>query len=88
MHNKIDPGNPVDQEIHELHPGEAGKISKLPRSLLELLDALEKDYSFLFCGGVFTQDVVDEWIQIKRKDEIAEVKTRPHPYEYDLYFDI
>lgn len=88
IHNKIDPGNPVDQELHELSPRAAEKISRLPGTLQESLDALEKDHSFLFYGDVFTRDVVDEWIQIKRENEIAEIRTRPHPYEYDLYFDI
>ncbi|MFA5385759.1 MAG: type I glutamate--ammonia ligase [Eubacteriales bacterium] len=88
IHNKIDPGNPVDQELHELPPRTAEKISRLPRTLQESLEALEKDHSFLFCGDVFTRDVIDEWIQIKRENEIEEVRTRPHPYEYDLYFDI
>jgi len=88
IHNKIDPGNPVDQELHELPPRTAEKISRLPRTLQESLDALEKDHSFLFNGDVFTRDVIDEWIQTKRENEIAEVRTRPHPYEYDLYFDI
>jgi len=57
-------------------------------SLEQVLDALEQDHDFLLKGGVFTKDVVDTWIEYKRKKELDPVRLRPHPYEFVLYFDI
>jgi glutamine synthetase len=88
IQNKIDPGGPVDKDIYELPPEEAKTIPQVPGSLEEALNALEKDYSFLLQGDVFTQDVIDVWIEYKRTKEIDEVRIRPHPYEFHLYFDI
>jgi len=51
------------------------------------LEALEADHQFLLRGGVFTRDVIDTWIEYKRKHELDAVRLRPHPYEFYLYFD-
>ena len=59
----------------------------MPGSLPEALDALEKDYDFLLKGDVFTQDVVETWVEYKRTQEIDELRLRPHPYEFALYYD-
>jgi glutamine synthetase len=88
IQNKIDPGNPVDKDIYELEEEEAKKIQTVPGSLEEALDALEKDNEFLSKGNVFTQDVIDVWIEYKKEREIDPVRLRPHPYEFYLYFDI
>ena len=48
---------------------------------------LEKDYDFLLKGDVFTQDVVETWVEYKRTQEIDELRLRPHPYEFALYYD-
>ncbi len=88
IQNKIHPGEPVDRDIYELPPEEAAKIPQVPGSLEEAISALEKDHDFLLKGDVFTQDVIDVWIEYKRTREIDEVRTRPHPYEFYLYFDI
>ncbi|MSQ41033.1 MAG: type I glutamate--ammonia ligase [Dehalococcoidia bacterium] len=85
--NHIDPGAPVDKDIYELSPEEAAKIPQVPGSLQESLDALEKDHEFLLRGGVFTPDVIENWLTYKRKKELDEVRIRPHPYEFHLYFD-
>ena len=51
------------------------------------LDALERDHEFLLHGSVFTEDVIETWIDYKRKAEVAAIRVRPHPYEFALYFD-
>lgn len=88
IQNKIDPGAPLDTNIYELSGDEADKVPTVPGSLDAALCALENDCEFLLKGGVFTQDVIDVWIEYKRKNEIDPVRLRPHPYEYHLYFDI
>lgn len=88
IRNKIDPGFPVDKDIHTLPEEEKTAIPRVPRSLDEALYALEKDHAFLLEGGVFTKDVIDTWIQYKREVEIEGLRARPHPHEFYLYFDI
>ena len=86
--NKIDPGEPLDENIFELPPQELARIPCTPRSLEEALDELERDHEFLLQGDVFTQDVVDTWIAWKRENEAQPVSLRPHPYEFTLYYDV
>jgi glutamine synthetase len=88
IQNKISPGEPLDKDIYDLPPEELANIPKTPGSLDEALDALQKDHQFLLMGDVFTQDVIDTWINYKRKNEADAVRLRPHPYEFCLYFDI
>ena len=86
IQNQIDPGDPLDRNIYELPPEEAAAVPTVPGSLGEALDALEADHDFLMQGGVFTQDVLDMWLAIKR-DEVAGYSLRPTPYEFELYFN-
>jgi len=86
--NKIDPGEPMDKDTYHLTGKDKEKVKTVPGSLEESLNALEKDHKFLLEGGVFTQDVIDVWIEYKREREIDAVRLRPHPYEFYLYFDI
>lgn len=86
--NKIDPGEPVDKNIYELTEEELKKIPTVPKSLEEALDALEKDHEYLTRGGVFTEDLIETWLEYKRENECDPVRLRPHPYEFYLYFDI
>ncbi len=86
--NKIDPGKPIDKDLYELPPAEAKKVKQLPGSLGEVLDALEKDHDFLLKGDVFTPDLIETWIEYKRKNEDDQIRLRPHPWEFALYFDI
>jgi len=86
--NKIDPGEPTDTDLFELSAEELKKIPTVPGSLYTALNALEKDHEYLLKGGVFTKDVIDIWLEYKRKREIDAVRMRPHPYEFYLYFDI
>ena len=54
----------------------------------EALNNLERDHEFLLKSGVFTKDLIDTWIDIKRKQEVDYVRLRPHPAEFELYFDL
>ncbi|MEX0991169.1 MAG: type I glutamate--ammonia ligase [Actinomycetota bacterium] len=86
--NKIEPPDPMDKDLYDLPPEEKAGIKQVPGSLEEVLDALEADHQFLLEGGVFTQDVIDTWIEYKRVHELDAVRLRPHPYEFYLYYDL
>jgi glutamine synthetase len=86
--NKIEPPKPIDKDLYDLEPAEAAKVKSMPGSLDQSLDALEKDHDFLLKGDVFTKDVIETWIEYKRKKEVDAIRLRPHPYEFALYFDI
>jgi glutamine synthetase len=86
--NKIEPPSPVDQDLFELAPQELAKIAQVPASLDEALNALETDQAYLVAGNVFTDDVIETWIEYKRLNEIDAVRLRPHPWEFMLYYDI
>ena len=86
--NKIEPPLPVDKDLYELPPEEAAAIPQVPGSLTEVLDALEADHEYLLAGGVFTPDLIETWVEYKRKSEVDYVRLRPHPAEFELYYDI
>ncbi len=79
---------PLDRNIYELSPEEYEGIRSVPGSLDDALAALEADHEFLLVDGVFTQDVIDTWVNYKRTAEADEVRLRPTPHEYYLYFDV
>jgi glutamine synthetase len=87
IENKIDPGQPLDKDIYGLSPEELREVPKMPGSLDEALDALAKDHKFLLKGDVFTEDVIQTWIELKTK-ELNQVRLRPHPMEFALYYDV
>ena len=87
--NELSPPDPVDEDLYELvADGRGGSIGQTPASLGEALEALEQDHEFLLRDGVFTKDVIDTWIQMKRDDELDYVRLRPHPAEFALYFNV
>lgn len=88
IENQIDPGEPADKNMYELPPDEAAKIPQVCGSLEEALAALEQDHDYLLRGNVFTEDVIQVWLEYKREREVEPMKLRPHPYEFYLYFDI
>jgi glutamine synthetase len=88
IQNKIDPGDPLDKDIYNLPPEELAEIPSAPGSLDEALAALKADQEFLLKGDVFTPDAIDMWIDYKTENEVNDVKLRPHPHEFYLYFDI
>ena len=79
---------PVDKDLYELPPEEAKNIPQAPTSLDEVIDGSRQDHDYLTEGGVFTEDLIETWIELKRETEIAPVNLRPHPYEFELYFDV
>lgn len=88
IENRIHPGEPLDKDIYALSPEELAKVPSTPGSLDEALKALEQDHEFLLKGDVFTEDVIQKWIEYKTLSEVDPVRMRPHPHEFKLYFDI
>ena len=88
IQNKIDPGDPLDKDIYNLPPEELAEIPSAPGSLDEAIEALKADQEFLLKGDVFTQDAIEMWIDYKTENEINDIKLRPHPHEFYLYYDI
>src|SRR5579875_1753870 len=86
--NKIEPPEPVDKDLYELPPDEAAAIPQVPGSLDKVLDNLEADHAFLTEGGVFTDDLIETWIDYKRSNELDPIRLRPHPHEFELYYDV
>jgi len=85
IQNKIDPGQPMDIDLFE---DDAPDVEQVPGSLEEVLKHLENDHDFLLKGDVFTEDVIESWISWKRKNEVDALRLRPHPIEYEMYYDI
>jgi glutamine synthetase len=88
VQNRIEPPNPVDKDLYDLPPEELALVPQVPASLEEALQALEADNAFLRAGGVFTDDLIETWLSYKRLNEVDEVRLRPHPWEFYLYYDI
>ncbi|SRR5579875_759944 len=88
IRNKIEPPEPVDKDLYELPPDEALAIPQVPGSLEAVLDHLEADHEYLLEGGVFTSDLIGTWLDVKRSAEIDPIRLRPHPHEFELYFDV
>ena len=82
------PPAPIDKDLYELPPEEMAKVHSVPGSLDSVIDALEADHDYLLKGGVFTDDLIEKWIEYKREREVDYVRLRPHPAEFALYFDI
>lgn len=92
IENNIDPTTqgfgPFDVDVAEIPDEERAKIKALPTSLEDALNALMNDHDFLLKGEVFTEDLLDAWIKYKQEKEVDALRTRPHPYEFELYSDI
>ena len=88
VQNRIEPPDPVDKDLYDLPPEELAQVPQVPGSLEEALTALENDQDYLLAGGVFTPDLIETWLAYKRLREIDEVRLRPHPWEFYLYYDI
>ena len=83
--NKINPGKPMDLDLYET---KNTGVQQVPGSLDAVLTCLEEDHEFLLRGDVFTKDIIEVWIEWKRKFEVDAIRMRPHPYEYFLYYDM
>ncbi|SDQ03916.1 type I glutamate--ammonia ligase [Quadrisphaera sp. DSM 44207] len=88
IQNRIEPPEPIDKDLYELPPEEHASIRQVPGSLGAVLDALEEDHAYLTEGGVFTDDLIETWIEYKRTKEIDPIRFRPHPHEFEMYYDI
>jgi glutamine synthetase len=88
IRNRIEPAAPIDKDLYELPPAEYEDIAKLPSSLEAALEALRGDHEFLTEGDVFTQDLIDTWLDYKETNEVAPMRAYPHPYEFQLYYNI
>ncbi len=86
--NRIDPGEPLDKDIYDMEPEELKDVPSTPGSLQEALKALENDHEYLLKGDVFTEDVIDAWIKYKMDKEVKPMMLQPHPYEFNLYYDV
>lgn len=84
----IDPGAPLDKDIYNLPPEELAQVPSAPGNLEEALGALAEDHQFLLKGDVFTEDVIETWINYKMEAEVEPTRLRPTPLEFSLYFDI
>ncbi|MCT6919039.1 MAG: glutamine synthetase, partial [Bifidobacteriales bacterium] len=85
--NHTEPPAPIDKDLYELPPEEHARIKQVPGSLEEALDALEEDHDFLSEGDVFTDDLIQTWLDLKR-GELDQTRLAPTPLEYELYFHI
>ena len=87
IEKKLPSGEPLDKDIYGLSPEELKDVPNTPASLEEALRALEEDNDFLLKGNVFTKDLLEMWIGYKMKKEVSEMRLRPTPWEFALYFD-
>jgi glutamine synthetase len=85
--NKIEPKDVSGDAINDIQSlSKLGrKVELLPRYLDDALDALEKDNAYLMQGDVFSKELLEYWVKSKR-EEISSIATRPHPFEFKLYF--
>jgi glutamine synthetase len=87
IENKGDPGQPLDRDIYEMTKEELAETPHTPGSLEEALHSLDRDHTCLLKEDVFTEDLIRTWIDYKTENEVNELKLRPHPYEFFLYYD-
>ena len=87
IQNRIDPGEPLDKNIYDLPPEEMANVRDAPTSLEASLKALEEDHEFLLRGDVFDIDFIETYVKYKWANEVLPLKTRPHPLEFEMYFD-
>ena len=87
IENGYSPGEPLQQDLFELSAEETAAFPQVPGSLDEALKALQDAHEFLLKGGVFTEDVIENWISFKTENDVDPVRLRPHPYEFHLSFD-
>ena len=85
IQNKIHPGDPADKNLYDLPPEEEARIPTVCASLEEALEALDKDRDFLTRGGVFSEDWINAYLELKM-EEVNKVRMTTHPVEFDLYY--
>ncbi len=88
IEKQIDPGAPFEEDVFSLSPERLKNIPHVPGSLADALSALEQDHDFLLKDKVFTENMIRSWIDMKRKKDVDPIRLRPHPYEFQLYYDV
>jgi len=86
IRRKLDPGLPLNENLDQLPSDKLAAIRQLPTSLTKSLNALEADHDYLLNGGVFTEDLLEHWVAIKRR-EVDQIRVRPTPYEFEMYYN-
>jgi glutamine synthetase len=87
VQNKIHPGDPADKNLYDLPPEEEKAIPKVCHSLEMALDNLDKDREFLTRGGVFSNEMIDAYIELKN-EEVTRFRMTTHPVEFDMYYSL
>jgi glutamine synthetase len=87
IQNKLSPGEPMDKNLYDLPPAELSKIPTVAGSLREALSCLDQDRAFLKMGGVFSDDMIDAYIELKMA-EVERFEMTPHPVEFDMYYSV
>ena len=87
IQNKLHPGDAMDKDLYDLPPEEEKKLKLVSFSLSESLDALDADREFLKAGGVFTDDLINPYIDLKMKD-VTRLRMATHPIEFDMYYSL
>jgi glutamine synthetase len=87
VQNQIHPGDAMDKDLYDLPPEEEAEIPTVAFSLDQALDSLDKDREFLRAGGVFTDDVIDAYIELKMED-VSRLRMTTHPVEFDMYYSV
>lgn len=87
IQNKLYPGDPMDKNLYDLPPEEAAKIPNSCATLDQALEDLDKDRDFLIQGGVFSNDMIDAYINLKM-DEVTLLRSTTHPIEFDMYYSL
>jgi glutamine synthetase len=87
IQNKLHPGDAADKDLYDLPPEEGKAIPTVSSSLEMSLAALDADREFLTAGGVFSDDMIDAYIELK-EEEIERLNMTTHPVEFDLYYSV
>lgn len=85
--NRIEPGDPLDKNLYDLPPEELTGIPTVADSLGEALEALKADHEYLLAGGVFTEEAIQSYIELKA-EEVSLIRDTPHPAEFSLYYSL
>ena len=87
IENKIHPGDPMDKDLYDLPPEELAEVPTVCGSLREALESLDADRAFLKKGGVFSDDQIDGYLELKW-EEVFRFEHTPHPVEFDMYYSV
>ena len=85
--NKLHPGDAMDKDLYDLPPQELKEIPTVSASLREACDNLDRDREFLTAGGVFLDDQIDAYLELKM-EEVIRFEHTPHPVEFDMYYSV